>query len=375
MKTIIYLDNASTTKPRDNVIKKMAEVAEHNFGNPSSLHTLGYNSEKEIKAASRIISEKLNVKSGEIIFTSGGTESNNLAILGYLKQNKRAGNKIITSSVEHPSVLNVFKHLGESGYETVYCPCDSSAGVDLDFLEKAVDENTALVSLMNMNNEIGTISPVDRISKIIKNKNAVFHVDAVQSFCKIPVDVSKIGCDMLSISAHKIHGPKGVGALYIKSGVKVAPLFYGGGQQGDLRSGTQNVEAIAGFGEAVKTGFDMEKTAALKARLVELIIQNIDDYEINSPGEDCSGNILNISFPGIRSEVLLHHLSKENIYVSSGSACGSNKKSYVLEQMGKKPEIIDSAIRFSLSDTNTVEEIDYTAAKLKEIIEKLRMEN
>lgn len=376
MKHEIYLDNSATTKPYDEVVQYIIEVSKNYYGNPSSLHTMGIEAENLIKKARMQISNVLRADSKEIIFTSGGTESNNMAILGYLRANPRAGKYIVTSEIEHPSVLEVFKHLASEGYHVDYIPVDTQGIIKLEALRKVLDKDTALLSFMLTNNEVGAIQPISEINKIRKElcPSAVIHIDAVQAFGKMPINASGMNIDLLSISSHKIHGPKGIGALYIRKGIKVKPILLGGGQETALRSGTENVPAISGFGLAAEiTAAAMEanykKVSELKQFFVERIKQHFGEAVINSSNEALP-YIINVSFPNLKSEVLLHHLEQKNIFVSTGSACSSHKSSHshVLKAMGVPPKYIDGAIRFSLSAQNTEEELDKTFNSLMEII-------
>ncbi len=378
----IYLDNAATTKPRKEVVKAMLRSLEKEYGNPSSLHKKGMEVEKEIKKARRTIARALGATEQEIIFTSSGTEANNLAIRGIIDAYKRTGNHIITSTIEHKSVLNTFDSLKEQGFDVTYLEVDKTGIICIEQLQDAVKDNTILVSLMHVNNEIGSIQPIIEAGKAIKNKNSrtFFHVDGVQSFGKIKFDLRDMQVDSFSISGHKIHGPKGIGALYIKKGTRVNPLLTGGSQEMGIRSGTENVPGIYGLGEAVKLTMEeqnknIEYINKLKSYFIDIFKTQIEDIHIISQD---SGNfaphIINISFPGIKSEIMLHSLEQDGIYVSSGSACSSKRKehSHVLEALNISEDLIDSSIRFSLSYTNTKDEIDYTAKKVREHFVSLR---
>lgn len=372
----IYLDNSATTKPYDEVIEYICEVSKNFYGNPSSLHTKGIEAENLVKRARKQIATALKVDLKEILFTSCGTESNNTAILGFLKANPRAGKHIITSEVEHPSVLEVFKQLAKDGYRVDYIPVDNQGIVKLEELKKVIDNDTALLSFMHTNNETGSMQPIEEISKIRKAMcpSAVFHVDAVQAFGKVRIYPVSSDIDLMSISSHKIHGPKGMGALYIRKGVRVKPILLGGGQENTLRSGTENVPAICGFGLATEKIFasideNYSHVSSLKDYFVQKIKENFENAVINSP-EQALPYIINIAFSNLKSEVLLHHLEQKNIYVSTGSACSSHKSnhSHVLKAMGIDSKYIDSAIRFSLSASNSIDDIDETISALKEII-------
>lgn len=377
----IYLDNSSTTRPYDMVCDKVAEVMRNTYGNPSSLHRLGIAAEKEVKAAAEALANALGVRTDEIFFTSGGTESNNIALRGAFDASR--GKQIISTPIEHPATLNTLDYLEGENCHTDFIPVDNDGRVILSEFEKLLSANTAVVTAMLVNNEIGTIQPISQMAKLIRRKapNAVFHVDAVQGFCKVPCKARELGADMISISGHKIHGPKGVGALYIKKGTALSPIIFGGGQQHGIRPGTENVPGIAGLGAAVsrcyaKSAEAATEMSALKERLKNGLTNNIDNIRINTP-EKSAPHILNVSFGGVKSEVLLHSLENEGIYVSSGSACSSHKKepSYVLTEIGVDRAMIDGSIRFSLCEFNTAEEIDKTVKAAAEIVKRLRKLN
>lgn len=377
-----YLDNSATTvvvaPVKDIMIKTMCE----DFGNPSSLHLKGVDAEKYVKKAREIIAKSLKVDEKEIIFTSGGTESNNLALIGTALANQRAGKHIITTCFEHASVLSTMDFLKDMGFEITYLAVDSDGKIDLNQLKESLREDTILVSVMFVNNEIGAVEPVSEISKIIKayNPDIVFHVDAIQAYGKYIINPKKQGIDLLSVSGHKIHGPKGSGFLYASGKVKLKPIIYGGGQQKGMRSGTENVPAIAGLGEAVKYSYDnfnekIEKLYSLKDYFIDEV-SKIDNVKINSKkGKESAPHIVSVSFIGVRSEVMLHTLEDRGIFVSAGSACSSNKQKNVsatLKGIGLKPEEIDSTIRFSFCYETKKEEIDYTVDVIKENIAMLR---
>ncbi len=374
----IYLDNSSTTKMYDECIDKMCIAMRENYGNPSSLHRRGIEAEKLIRYAKETISETLRVSPNEIYFTSGGTEADNFAIRGACKANR--GNHILTTAVEHPAVLSMLEYMGTVGYKVEKIPVDKSGAADLKAFSKMIRPDTVLVTAMFVNNEIGSIQPILEMSKIYKSKNprGVFHVDAVQAYGKFPFTAAQTGADLITLSSHKIHGPKGVGALYIKNGTKIAPIIFGGGQQNNLRPGTENVHGIYGFG--IAAGISQHRISEKEKRMRELrdrlkqgILRNIEDVKVNTP-ENSAPHILNVSFKGTKSEVLLHSLEIEGIYVSSGSACSSHKKgpSYVLTAIGLDRGMIDGTLRFSLSEFTTAEEIDYTVAALIKIVSRLR---
>ncbi len=372
-----YLDNSATTKCSDRAVDLMIKILSEDYGNPSSLHSMGANAEKYIKDARRKIAKTIKAQEKEIVFTSGGTESNNLAILGGVEANKRAGNHIITTSIEHASVWQPMKHLEELGYRVTYLPVDETGMISLTALEEALDGETILVSMMQVNNEIGTIEPVAEAAKLIraKAKKALIHVDAIQSYGKMIINPGKLDIDLLSVSGHKIHGPKGSGFLYVREKTKLKPILFGGGQQRGIRSGTENVPAIAGLGEAAAEIYEnlQEKTDHMYA-LREYFIQEatkIDGVTVNGKmGREAAPHIISVSVEDVRSEVLLHSLEEKEIYVSAGSACSSNKPSVsrTLEAIGLKRDFLDSTIRFSLCEASTKEEIDYALEALAEII-------
>ena len=376
-----YLDNSSTTRPYDSVTDKMAEIMKIQYGNPSSLHRLGIEAEKTVKTAQEQIASTLKVSPSEIYFTSGGTESDNLAIMGVCQSAR--GRHIISTPLEHPAVMNTLAFLGKHGWKIDFIPVGHDGVVNLPAFEDLIRSDTVLVTAMLVNNEIGSVQPIAKMAAALKRKNpkAYFHVDAVQGYCKVPCDAKALGADMISISGHKIHGPKGMGVLYIKKGVKISPIIFGGGQQNNLRPGTENVPGIAGIGLAAKTCFDnmpesVPRMEQLRKQLESDIVKNIPNVKINTP-EDCAPHILNVSFGGVRSEVVLHSLENEGIYVSSGSACSSHKKepSYVLTAIGTDRKMIDGSIRFSLSEFTTREDIDATVDALIRIIPALRRLN
>lgn len=376
-----YLDNSATTKCHESVAKIMIKILTEDYGNPSSMHTKGFDAEKYIRQAKEIISKNLKVSEKEIYFTSGGTESNNMAIIGTAMANKRRGQHIITSSIEHPSVTNAMRYLEEQGFKVTYLPVDENGVVRLQDLKNALTNETILVSIMYVNNEIGSIQPIEQIAKVIKENNPgiLVHVDGVQGYGKFLIAPSKLTIDLFSISGHKIHGPKGIGVLYVNEKVKIKPIIFGGEQQKGVRSGTENVPGIAGIGLAIKELYSdfnekQKNLYQLKKRFVEQI-KEIEDIYINGlHGEDSAPHIVSISFAGIRSEVLLHSLEERNIYVSAGSACASNKPavSETLKGIGIKKEFLDSTIRFSFSFDTTQEEIDYCIQVLEELVPVLR---
>lgn len=377
----IYLDNSATTRPYDEVVEYMNHINRNFYGNPSSLHKRGIEAERIIKKSRETIAAFLNVESREIYFTSGGTESNNLAIRGYLDANPRKGKHVITTRVEHPSVLETCKHLSEKGYRVDYINVDSKGAIDLESLKRKINDETALISIIYVNNEIGSIQPVDEIVQLKNeiNSNAAIHLDAVQAYGKIKINPKKLGIDLMSISSHKIHGPKGVGAIYANKSIKLKPILFGGGQESLIRSGTENVPGIGGFGlaseMASKSIEDNElKVSRLRKLFIENLRENIDEFKINSP-EDGIPYILNVSFPGVKAEVLLHHLEGRNIFVSTGSACSSRKNiySHVLQAINLENCYIEGAVRFSFSSMNTEKDVIDTVKALKEIVPMIRI--
>lgn len=376
MEHIIYLDNSATTKPCEKAINSINKALNLVWGNPSSLHSLGIDAQIEVDEARRLIAKSICAKEEEIVFTGSGTEANNTAIMSVLKSRKK---KVITTLIEHPSVLETFKRLEDEGFEVVRLSCKKDGIIDLSELEKELDDNVCLVSIMLVNNEIGSVQPISEASKLIKKlaPNALFHCDAVQGFGKMAINVNTLGVDMLSASAHKIHGPKGIGFLYCKKGIRLRPLITGGGQERGLRSGTEPVPLILGFKGAVEELKDL--------KLFENSVKEINDYArerfsssgfitINSP-ENAFAYILNISVCGYRSETLLHFLEAKNIFVSSGSACAKGKPSYVLEALGLSRALADSALRLSFSRYTTKEDIDLTLSALQEATKRLRRSN
>ncbi|NLD19211.1 MAG: cysteine desulfurase [Clostridiales bacterium] len=381
---MIYLDNSATTRQYDEVTKIMLRYMEEDFGNPSSLYQLGVDAEKALKKARRQMEQAIGAGEGKIFFTSGGTEADNMAVLGAVRSLKRSGNKIITSKVEHPAVLECFKRLEREGLDVVYIGVDRKCRLDREALESAIDDKTILVSLMHVNNESGTLMPLEEAKAIMKRKKApgVLHCDAVQSFGKMKAPTC---ADMISISGHKLHGPKGTGALFIKKGLNIPALMEGGGQEEGKRSGTQNVPAIVGMGLAAQMAYDtlgedMERMEVLRDKLCQGLLSEVGDIVINSPEQagilpgQCCPSLLNVTFLGTRGEVLLHTLEQDGIYVSTGSACSSNKKgqSHVLKAMGLKDKEIEGTLRFSLGKLNTESEMEMTVNKTAEAVKMFR---
>lgn len=377
-----YLDNSATTRTADPVVQIMIEAMQVNYGNPSAKHMKGVEAENYVKEAASIIAKSLKVLDKEILFTSGGTESNNTAIIGTAMANKRKGNHLIVSSVEHASVKEPFNFLEREGFRVTYLPVNSEGIVDLEALKEALDEETILVSCMHVNNEIGAIEPIEEIGRIVKeyNPDIIYHVDAIQSYGKFRIYPKKLGIDLLSVSGHKIHGPKGSGFLYIKDKTRIKPIIYGGGQQKGMRSGTENVPAIAGLGKAVEliynSDFDkkIEHLYEVKDHLIDGL-EKMEDVQINSKRDgESAPQIVSASFKDVRAEVLLHALEEKNIFVSSGSACSSNKPglSNTLVAIGLANNLLDSTIRFSFNYETSIEEIDYALEVLNTLVPQLR---
>lgn len=376
-----YLDNSATTRCSDRARNLMMEVLMKDYGNPSSLHMMGVDAENYVKAAQKKIAKTLKVEEKEIIFTSGGTESNNLALVGSALANKRSGMHLITTSIEHASIAATMQFLEEQGFRVTYLDVDENGIISLEQLKEAVCEETILVSLMMVNNEIGAVEPIEEAVKVIKEKNpkTLVHVDAIQSYGKFRIYPKKMGIDMLSVSGHKIHGPKGSGFLFVKDKTKIKPIIYGGGQQKGMRSGTENVPGIAGLGEAAAEIYEnfeekIDHMYQLKQKFVEEAAK-IEGVSINGKtGRDSAPQIVSVSVDGVRSEVMLHTLEDRKIYVSAGSACSSNKPaiSHTLQHIGLRQDLLDSTIRFSFCVHTTEEEIDYALEVMREVIPKLR---
>lgn len=377
----VYLDNSATTKAYPEVAELVCNIMTNDYGNASSMHLKGVEAEKYIKVSKEKIASIMKVKEKEIFFTSGGTESDNWALMGAAYANHRNGKHLITTQIEHPAIWQTMNKLQEDGFEITYLPVDAYGHISLDDLKNAIRPDTILVSIMFVNNEVGAIQPVDEAGSIIKqmNPNTLFHVDAVQGFGKLRLLPKKWQIDMVSVSGHKIHGPKGTGFLYIDEKVKIKPIIYGGGQQKGYRSGTENVPGVAGLGKAAEMIYkdlveDTNRMYQLKKKLVDGL-SLIENVKINGPQDDTGApHIVSASIEGIRSEVMLHSLEDKGIYVSSGSACSSHKHtvSETLEAMGLPSELMDATIRFSLSVFTTEEEIDYTLKCINELVPMLR---
>lgn len=377
----VYFDNSASTKVSEKAIEIMLKTMRDDYANTSGKHIKGVEAESYVKDAADIIAKTLKVKKGEIIFTSGGTESNNMALIGGAMSRKRYGKHIIISGIEHPAVYRPAEFLTEQGFELSVLPVNSEGQVDLELLKSTIRDDTVLVSVMYVNNEIGAIEPVEEISKIIKaeNKDILFHVDAIQAYTKLRINPKSQGIDMLSASGHKFHGPKGVGFLYIDSNVKINPIIFGGGHQRGMRSGTLNTTGIAGMGVAAKEAYDnfderINKISDLKYYLMDEL-EKLEGAILNTGrGENFAPQVISVSFEDIRAEVLLHALEDRGIYVSSGSACSSNHPgiSGTLKAIGVRENLLDATIRISLSELNNKEEADYFIKNLKELLPLLR---
>lgn len=376
-----YFDNSATTKVFDCVKDAVIHAMTIDYGNASSRHMKGVEAERLIKEAKTEIAKSLKVQEKEILFTSGGTESNNMALIGTAMANQRAGKHVITSSVEHASIYNTTAFLEEQGFEVTYLPVDHYGRISLEDLEQAIREDTILVSIMYVNNEIGAVEPVEEIAECIKKKNpkTLFHVDAIQAYGKYQIRPKRQGIDLLSVSGHKIHGPKGTGFLYIDEKVRIRPILFGGGQQKGMRSGTENVPGCTGLAAAVREIYtDYEERVEHLFRLREKMIAGLEEIEdatiYGYKDRKNAPHIVSAGFEGVKSEVLLHALEDKGIYVSSGSACSSNHPgvSGTLKGIGVKKELLDSTLRFSFGVFNTEEEVDYCIQVLKELLPILR---
>lgn len=377
----VYFDNSASTKVADSVIEVMIKTMREDYGNPSAKHMMGVVAEKYVKEATRMIAKTLKVEEKEILFTSGGTESNNIALIGGALANQRRGKHIISTAIEHPAVYEPLGKLVELGFEVTILPVDRAGHICLEELKNAMREDTIIVSTMYVNNEVGAVEPVEEIAKIVheKNPDCLYHVDAIQGYGKYKIQPKKQGIDLMSVSGHKLHGPKGVGFLYIQKDVKVNPILFGGGQQRGMRSGTINVPGIAGMGEAARLAYEhfdekIEKMIAIKDYLMDQL-EKMEGIHLNSfRGTQSAPHILSVSVQGVRAEVLLHALEDREIYVSSGSACSSNHPgiSGTLKGIGLEDEFLDSTVRISLCSENTLEEADYFLGTLKELLPMLR---
>lgn len=377
----VYLDNSATTKAYPEVARLVADIMTEDYGNPSSMHLKGVEAEKYIKYSKKTIANIMKVQEKEIFFTSGGTEADNWALIGTAYANYRAGKHLITTKIEHPAVLQTMEYLKEQGFEITYLSVDRTGRIRLKDLERAIRRDTLLVSIMYVNNEVGAIQPIEEAGALIKriNPRTLFHVDAVQGFGKLKLFPKKWNIDMVSVSGHKIHGPKGVGFLYIDERTKIKPIIFGGGQQRNFRSGTENVPGVAGIGKAAELIYrDLAEDTERLYRLKEYFVRELSlmpHIYINGPQDETGApHIVSASIAGIRSEVLLHALEEKGVYVSSGSACSSHKHtiSATLESMGIEKQLMDSTLRFSFSVFTTKEELDYTLECLDELVPMLR---
>ena len=377
----IYLDNSATTRCYPSAARRMYELMTEEYGNPSSLHHKGVEAEEALREAKKILARSLKVQEKELYFTSGGTESDNLALIGGASANQRAGKHLITTAVEHPAVLQSMRYLENQGFRVTHLPVDSAGVVRLQDLQEALCDETILVSVMYVNNEVGALQPVEEIGALLKNreKPVLFHVDAVQAYGKYQIHPGKLGIDLLSVSSHKIHGPKGMGLLYVREGVKVRPLLYGGGQQKDLRPGTENVPGIIGFAAAVKRAMRTMEARTAKERelreyLIGRVLLEVPYTRLNGHRTNRLPNNANFSFQFIEGESLLIMLDTDGICGSSGSACtsGSLDPSHVLLAIGLPHEIAHGSLRLTLSEETTKEELDYVVESIKKIVERLR---
>jgi len=383
-----YFDNAATTQVFDGAISVMEKVMREDYGNPSSRHQKGYVAEQYVTSAKKTIAKALKCKDSEIILTSGGTESNNLALIGIAEANKRAGKHIISTGIEHASVYNPLIFLEEQGYEVTFLGTDAYGRVRVEELKAAIRPDTILVSIMMINNEVGAVEPIEELAKIVHGTNpkTIFFVDAIQGFMKLPIFPGRIGVDALSVSGHKIHGPKGSGFLYLRDKVKIRPEILGGGQQKGMRSGTENVPAIAGLSAAIEEysknfSANTEHLYQLKQAFIEGLL-SMEEVVVHAlPLEECEGDlskavrktaphVVSVGFTGIKAEVFLHALEERGIYVSSGSACSSNHPaiSGTLESIQVRKDLLDSTLRFSFCEQNTLEQVEYALEQIREML-------
>ena len=377
----IYLDNSATTAVHPDVVKLMSKIMLEDYGNPSSKHNKGVQAERYLNEAKETLASILKCDKKELLFTSGGTESDNMAFIGTAMANKRRGNHIITTMIEHPAILETTVFLEKNGFEITYLPVDGTGCVSLEALKEALRPETILVSIMYANNEVSIVEPIAEAAAIVKeyNPEIVFHTDAVQAFGKFRIIPKRENIDLMSVSAHKLHGPKGVGFLYIKDKTKINPIIFGGGQQKGMRSGTENVPGIAGMALAAKLCYEkfdekIERLYGLKEYFIDKVLEIPGTVFNGRRGHEGTPHVISISFENVRSEVLLHALEDKGIYVSSGSACSSNKPalSGTLKAIGVKNNLLDSTIRFSLCTENTKEELDTVIAALGELVPMLR---
>lgn len=369
-----YLDNSATTKVSEKAAQKALYIMTTEYGNPSSLHSFGFRAAKELENAREQVAKAIGAKAEEIYFTSGGTEANNLAVLGSVDAHKRRGNRIVTTATEHSSIYDTMQKLKNDGFDVVFISPDESGNINPREIIDATDSKTILLSIMLVNNETGAINPVEEIFRNVKRlyPQTILHTDAVQALGKVEIKATKLGADLMTISGHKIHAPKGVGALYIRKGARILPRTFGGSQEKKIRTGTESLPLICAFGTACEE-IDLKKNAETATTLYNYLREKlslIPDVVINSPNK-CCPFVLNFSVKGIRSETMLHHLAEKGVYVSSGSACSKGAKSHVLSSMGLTDDIIDSAIRVSFSKHNTTEDCDALIKGIEEGINTL----
>jgi cysteine desulfurase len=371
----IYLDNGATTKPDERVVKEMLPYFGDKFGNASSSHLVGQNAKQALEKSRKVIAKALNAKTSEIVFTSGGTESNNLALKGLFFENYPKKNHIITTKVEHDCVLKTCMWLEKQGAKVTYLNVNHEGFIDLDELRDAISDQTIVVSVIHGNNEIGTIHDLEKLGKICSEKGTLLHTDAAQSFTKVPIDVRKQKVDLITINAHKIHGPQGVGALYIREGVKITPIAHGGGQERGIRSGTENIPGVVGFAKSVDISSfkDVKKMTELRDYIIDGLLK-IDNVRLNGAREKRLCNNINVSFNNVEGEAIGGYLENDGIYTSTGSACMSNtlKSSHVLKAIGLAPLQANSSLRITISKFTTKDDADYFLEKIKMIIIKLR---
>lgn len=373
----IYFDNAASTRAYDEVVTTIGEVMKDNYANPSSIHSMGQSAASYVEEARDLCAAAINAKPSEIVFTSGGTESDNMAIIGYCRKNSSKGRHVITGNIEHPAVLNSFERLKTEGFEVDCAACDGDGIVRAETIKRLMREDTILVSLMHANNEIGTIQPVNEVGALCRQNNTAFHCDAVQSFCKLKIDVSEMNADMLSVSAHKCHGPKGVGFLYVRTGIALEGVIYGGGQEKSMRSGTVNAPLIAGMSRAIEINMrehqkDKELISRMRDHLIYRIKNEIEGASLNGSMEKRLYENANFSFEGVASDKLLYALDINGVCISAGSACsaGTIEPSHVIKALNK--DISNASVRFSLSKFNTTDQVDSCVDILKSVLYKLR---
>lgn len=375
MKKQIYLDNAATTRIDDKVLAEMTPYFNEKYGNASSVHIFGQQAKEALEKSRKIIAKAINAKPSEIVFTSGGTESNNFTLMGLSYSNYGEKNHIITTKIDHDCILNTCKYLEKHVAKVTYLDVDVDGFIDLKELEKAITDKTLVVSIIHGNNEIGTIQNLSEIGKICKSKGVLFHTDACQSFTKVPIDVRKMNIDLMTLNAHKIHGPKGVGALYIKEGISIDPLFHGGGHERGLRSGTENVSGIVGFAKAVDIADkkNVRQMEELRDYFISKALK-IEKVKLNGPRDNRLCNNINLLIEGVEGEALGGYLENEGIFTSTGSACSSHSgaKSHVLKAIGRSDKEIASSVRISISKYTTKQELDFVLEQLEKIIKKLR---